>query len=30
MNNRKAVLGAGVTHMLSTIIGKVDRIEKLL
>lgn len=30
MNNRKVVPGAGVTHMLSTILAKVNRIEQLL
>ena len=30
MNTRKVVPGAGVTHMLSTILAKVNRIEQLL
>ena len=30
MNNRKVVPGAGVTHMLNTILAKVNRIEQLL
>ena len=30
MNNRRTVSGAGVTHMLSTILAKVNNIEKLL
>ncbi|WP_337812853.1 DNA-binding protein [Parabacteroides johnsonii] len=30
MNNRKVVPGAGVTHLLSTIFAKMNRIEKLL
>lgn len=30
MNNRKTVPGAGVSHMLSTILAKVNNIEKLL
>ena len=30
MNNRKVVPGVGVTHMLSTILAKVNRIEQLL
>ena len=30
MNNRRTVPGAGVTHMLSTILAKVNNIEKLL
>ena len=30
MNNRRTLSGAGVTHMLSTILAKVNNIEKLL
>ena len=30
MNNRRSLSGAGVTHMLSTILAKVNNIEKLL
>ena len=30
MNNRKTVSGAGVSHMLSNILAKVNNIEKLL
>lgn len=30
MNNRRTLHGSGVTHMLSTILAKVNNIEKLL